>query len=143
MSSGSAQLRGSASAESTISASLIFSDRHFAETYKIPLLAGTFFSNEERSESSDRVVINETFAKVLGYDKPAKALNQPIYFDGREHPLLIYGVSHDFYGHTMHTPVGPSVWLNINSRNVYRYFTHRLKPGDVSQSISRLEQEWK
>src|SRR3546814_9697434 len=43
----------------------------------------------------------------------------------------------------MHTPVGPSVWLNSNSSNVYRYFTIRLKPGDVSQSLRRLEQEWK
>lgn len=143
MSSGSAQLKGSISAESAIATHMIFADRHFADTYKVPLLAGAFFSDGESAESLDRVVINETLAQAMGYQHPADALNQPVYFEGSEAPLVISGVSRDFYGNTMHTPVGATIWFNVASSNSYRYFTIRLGPGDLADSLQRLERAWK
>lgn len=143
MSSGSTQLKGAISAESAISAHMIFSDRYFADTFKIPLLAGVFFSDGESSESSDRVVINETLSKALGYQFPEDAINQLLYFEGGDTPLIIAGVSQDFYANTMHTPVGATIWLNVTYGNIYRYFTIRLPGDNLTYAMQQLEQTWK
>lgn len=143
MNSGSAQLKSNTSDADGISTQMIASDRHYAETYQIPMLAGTFFSAEESSESPERVVINETFSRALGYADPTEALMQPVYFEGRSAPLTISGVSADFYANTMHAAVAPTVWLNVKNGSMYRYFTIRLHSDDIPNALAELEQSWK
>lgn len=143
MNSGSTQLKSNTSDAVGISTQMITSDRHYAETYKIPMLAGTFFSAEESSESQERVVINETLSRALGYTEPAEALMQPIYFEGRTAPLTISGVSADFYANTMHAAVAPTIWLNVKNGSIYRYFTIRLHADNIPHALKELGQSWK
>lgn len=143
MNSGSAQLKRNTGDAIGISTQMIASDRHYAETYQIPMLAGTFFSAEENSESPERVVINETFSRALGFTDPTDALLKPIYFEGRTIPLTISGVSADFYANTMHTAVAPTVWLNVKNGSMYRYFTIRLHADNIPNALMELEQSWK
>lgn len=142
MSSGNTNVLKNATGTDPISTGLVFSDRHFAETYKIPLLAGNFYSPNEASEPTDRVVINEALSKALGYSNPADAVNQAIYFTDAS-SAIIAGVTKNFYGNSMHFPIGPMLWFNIKNSNVYRYFSIRLKPGNVGVSLNHLTAAWK
>ncbi|MEH6304602.1 ABC transporter permease [Olivibacter sp. CPCC 100613] len=142
MSSGNMDILKSTTDNDPIHTNLVFSDRHFADTYKIPLLAGNFYSPNEASEPRDRVVINEALSKALGYTNPADAVNQIVYFADAS-SAIISGVTKNFYGNSMHFPIGPMLWFNIKNSNVYRYFSIRLKPGNVGASLNHLTAAWK
>ncbi|SEM95360.1 ABC-type antimicrobial peptide transport system, permease component [bacterium A37T11] len=143
MSSGSQNIKGASDASEPIGAELLFSDRHFAETYKIPLLAGDFFSREESAELMDGVVINEALLQKLGYKQAADAIGKSVYFSDNNQPMTITGVSRNFYGNTMQKPVGPTMWVNLKNSNSFRYLSVRLKAGNITQSVIQLEKAWK
>ncbi|WP_134089736.1 ABC transporter permease [Olivibacter sp. XZL3] len=142
MSSGNIQVLKTATSDTPVSTQLVFSDRHFADTYKIPLLSGSFYSPDEASENTDRIVINEALSEALGYKNPAEAINQVVHFPGSS-AAAIAGVTKNFYGGSMHFPVGPMLWFNVKNSNAYRYFSIRLKPGNIGSSLDHLTALWK
>src|SRR5580658_1505056 len=47
-----------------ISTDVLTTDEHFAAAYKIPLVAGNFFDDNNEAADSSKIVINETFART-------------------------------------------------------------------------------
>jgi hypothetical protein len=76
---------------------LKFADTNYLRLYRIPLLAGR---NVTASDTMREAVINATYARMLGFARPADALNQflivgtPAQAQGR---LTIVGVMGDFH----------------------------------------------
>lgn len=143
MNSGDAQFTAHIGSGEELTAGLIAVDKYYAGTYRIPLLAGQFFSTEEANINSMEVVINETFARMLGYKDPAEAIAKTIYFSHNETAFTIAGVSGDIYRSTMQVPPGPVLWMNVNLTRSYRYFTIRLHPDDVQTNLATLHKTWK
>ena len=129
-----------AKAEQTITTQGLSADNQFAATYNIPLKAGTFFNPVYSVADSNRVVINETEAKALGWNDPAAAIGQKIMmFDG---PYTICGVTADFHFGSMHDRIMPITFININNGRSYRDFSIRFKPGNMQQNIEVLQKKW-
>ena len=77
-------------------------DENFIPLYQLRLLAGR---NYLKSDSLREMVINETYAKALGFKKPADALNQLISFQDKTVPVV--GVVADFHEQSFHEKIGP------------------------------------
>ena len=113
-------------------------DENYAETYAIPMKAGRFFAG--RSDSL-KIVLNEAAAKALGWTNAAEAIGQQVMLPGNN-PLTVVGVTKDFHFGSMQEKIQPITFLHVDLYNVYRYFSFKLKPGNVATSLQALQTKW-
>jgi putative ABC transport system permease protein len=118
------------------------SDGQYAATYDIPLKAGTFFTPAYAPGDSAKMVINETAAKALGWRNSKDAIGQQLNVTGANAPFTICGVTADFHFGSMQGRIDPITFMNVNFTTVYRFFSIKLKPGDMQQSITALQKKW-
>ncbi|MGE5107869.1 MAG: ABC transporter permease [Sphingobacteriales bacterium] len=113
-------------------------DPDYLDVYQIKLLTG---KNVGPSDTLKEFIINETYAKILGFQKPGDALGKQLTFNGKNLPII--GVMHDFHYQSMHTLIGPLVFGGSNGST----FHIRLKPntgGAVWQSaISKIRKAYR
>jgi putative ABC transport system permease protein len=117
-------------------------DSHFAATYSIPLKAGSFFSPVYQPADSTHLVINETAAKALGWRDPKDAIGQKIVTPFTATPFTVSGVVADFHFSSLRDRIQPIVITNVNYWAFYRFFSIKIKPGNVHESISALQNKW-
>ena len=121
---------------------LFTADENYAATYKIPIVAGSFFNNNEAFDSS-KIVINETFAKAFGWKNAHDAINQQIKLQGYGNTIFtISGVVKDFHLWSMQGSIPAMTFVNVKLNQAYRYLTVRLKPGNVAEEITALQKKW-
>ena len=101
-----------------ITANTITADSHFALTYGLKLSAGEFFRT---GTDSAQVVLNESAVSALGWESPEKALNQTVRFRGE--PFRVRGVLKDFHAGSLHQPIKPLVFIQVQKDPIYRYFS--------------------
>jgi putative ABC transport system permease protein len=116
-------------------------DTNYLPLYKMKLLAG---SNLPYSDTSRNVIINETYAKVLGFRDPQQAIGKNIEWDKKMLPIV--GVAADFHQKSLHEIIKPLV-LTANKKQC-RNFNIALQPQNVSgtvwkSAIAKIEKAWK
>lgn len=103
-------------------------DTNYLELFNIKLLAGR---NVEQSDTIKEFVINETYAKALGFAEPADALNKQLDFNGKKMPIV--GVIHDFHEQSLHAEIGPIAFGSFIQRS---YFFHiALQPQNADGTL--------
>ncbi|MDB4920446.1 ABC transporter permease [Mucilaginibacter sp.] len=117
-------------------------DNQYATTYGIPLLAGMFFTPQYTPGDSAKIVINQTASKALGWIDPKDAVGQLVNVPGLATPLTICGVTADFHLGSMKWQTGPISFTNVNFTHFYRYFSIKLKPGNIQDNIQALQKQW-
>lgn len=78
----------------------LYADTNYIPLYHINLLAG---ANITQCDTTNQVVVNETFARFIGFTDPRKAVGATITWN--DHPLPIVGVVADFHQASLHTPI--------------------------------------
>lgn len=115
----------------------------FKDVMDIPLLAGRWFSREFPGDDSLSVIINETFAKQLHPDDPAKAIGERMDTPrGDEH---VVGVVRDFSFDPLFKAVQPFVFdmCAPDERTLWiRYLYLRLDAGDPAPVIAAIKEKW-
>ncbi|MET3978835.1 putative ABC transport system permease protein [Mucilaginibacter sp. UYP25] len=117
-------------------------DNQYAATYGIPLKAGKFFQPVFGVADSTEVVINETEAKALGFKNPDEAIGQKLMSPGSPIASTICGVTADFHFDSMQQRIQPVTFTNVNWSLAYRYFSIKLKAGNIQKNLSALSQKW-
>ncbi|WP_420149454.1 permease prefix domain 2-containing transporter [Spirosoma sp.] len=114
-------------------------DEHFIPLYQLRLLAGR---NYIKSDSLRELVINDTYAKALGFQKPADALNQMIEFQDKKYPIV--GVVADFHEQSFHEKIGPVFIASMpQARNIgVKLATKGKQMNDVKATLASIEQQW-
>ncbi|EHQ30397.1 ABC transporter permease [Mucilaginibacter paludis] len=133
--------QGANPAQTVVTQGLI-TDNQYASTYNIPLKAGQFFKPVFDVADTTQVVINETQSKALGFKNADEAIGQKIMSPGSPVAFTICGVTADFHFGSMQQHIKPVTFTNVNYALAYRYFSIKLKPGDIQQSLSVLSQKW-
>jgi len=123
------------------SSQMLVADNQFASAYNIPLKAGEFFTPQYMPSDSAKVVINETQSKALGFASPKDAIGQKFQAQGMP-PLTICGVVSDFQFGAMTSRILPVTFVNVNFNPFYRYFSIKLKPGNIGSSLAALQNKW-
>jgi len=134
--------RQGANPSQTIVAQGLTVDNQYASTYNIPLKAGQFFKPVFNLADSSDVVINETEAKALGFKNDDEAIGQKIMSPGYPVASIIRGVTADFHFGSMQDKILPITFNNVNYSTYYRYFSIKLKPGDIQENLSALQKRW-
>ncbi|HEY5746140.1 MAG TPA: ABC transporter permease [Chryseolinea sp.] len=88
------------------SVQLRFGDPNYLDVYQIKLVAGR---NVREGKNIDEALINESYAKALGFRQPADAVGKELTFSGNR-KVPIVGVMQDFHEGSFHNPIGPLVY---------------------------------
>ncbi|MDN3583338.1 ABC transporter permease [Mucilaginibacter flavus] len=120
-----------------------YGDENYINVYKIKLLAGR---NIRQGDSSKAFIINNTYAKILGFKTPQDAIGKMLNYN--DHNNEIVGVVADFYQKSLHSAIQPLVILLPTNKWATRTFHIALKPqtaggDDWKKAISSMGKSWK
>ena len=121
----------------------LVTDEKYADTYQIPLVAGQFFHAKQGTYQDDRIVLNESAIKALGFKSPAEAVGQNVRLHFFPRPLTIIGVTKNFHFESMYKAIGPIIFLQVQGVKYYRYLSFRVYPTNLNASLSVIEKKWK
>jgi putative ABC transport system permease protein len=114
-------------------------DHEYLKTMGMELIAGRAFSKDFGTDST-AVIINETTAKLLGYDDP---IGKMIYASGNDntlYPLNIIGVVRNFHFESLRQTVGP---LCFRLRESTGSAIFKVRTKNISSLVSSVEATWK
>jgi putative ABC transport system permease protein len=120
---------------------VINADPEYFDIYKMKLLAGRV---PEQSDTTKEYMINETYAKTLGFTNAADVVGR--FVERRNMKLPIVGVLADFNTTSTHEPIKP---LSFSSARKNSYAIHlALKPQDGTPGLwksvlEKIEKEYK
>ncbi|MFC0518010.1 ABC transporter permease [Mucilaginibacter angelicae] len=136
--------RQGASQAQAVASQILMDDNQYASTYNIPLKAGTFFKPVYQAADSTLVAINETQSKALGWNRPEDAIGQKIMIQQGNTAVsyTVGGVTADFHFGSLHERIKPIIFVNVNYYVAYRYFSFKLKAGDIQQSLTAIQKKW-
>lgn len=111
----------------------------FIDLYKIDIIAGR---NIREGKDINEVLINETYAKALGFEHPADALQKEL-VSGNGVRTPIVGVMHDFHEGSLHWPIGNIVFRPGNNNRFFHVALDPVRKTDWQKSIAAIEKEYR
>ena len=94
-------------------------DHLFQPTYEIPLLAGKNLTAEDARNGysqSNTLLLNETAARQIGFDRPAEAAGQLVKWNDQN--MLVKGVLKDYHNRGLQQAIEPMVFLPSTNSNL-------------------------
>lgn len=123
-----------------------FADENYLNVYRIKLLAGRNLRPADTTGAGN-IVINDTYAKVLGFRNPNDAIGKQLNYNDKQKTIV--GVTADFYQKSLHSPIKPLAILQPGNRKWNnRTFHIALKPQTAGgtewkTAIASFEKIWK
>ena len=118
-----------------------YADTNYINLYQIKLLAG---KNITSSDTVTAFMINETYAHILGFQKPEQAIGKYLEWSDKQYPIT--GVIADFNQHSLREPVKPLVigsWQNTE-KTINIALQPQNEAGTTWKSgIAKIEAAWK
>lgn len=121
----------------------LYVNPEFQEAMDIELLAGRWFSRDFPGDDSLSVVINETFARQLHPEDPAKAIGERM--DTPHGEERVIGVAKDLAFDPLFKAVQPFVFDMCGKQDItqwLRYIYIRTEAGDPTPVIEAARKEW-
>ncbi|MEP6948896.1 MAG: FtsX-like permease family protein [Ginsengibacter sp.] len=101
-------------------------DPDFIKVYQIKLIAGR---NVQKSDSIKEFLVNESYARAIGFQHPADVLNKFLKWNGKNIPVV--GVMKDFHDQSMHALISPVVFGGNNGST----FHIKLRPDNAEGNL--------
>jgi ABC-type antimicrobial peptide transport system permease subunit len=122
-----------------------FGDENYINVYNIKLLAGR---NLQPGDINKAFLINETYARAIGFKNPANAVGKYIDNFNGDVKMQIIGVVHDFHAESLHAPISPICILTEHNNYNNGTFHIALKPqsaggDDWKKAIAAMQTSWK
>ncbi|HVV55038.1 MAG TPA: ABC transporter permease, partial [Mucilaginibacter sp.] len=133
--------------EITTPVELKWGDENYINLYHIKILAGR---DIQAGDTSNSVVINDKYARILGFTNPQKAIGKELERLNGTKNMSIVGVVGDFYTHSLQSPISPLVIQASNNSDNYQTSTIHvaLKPEtagsmDWQKTVAAMGKVWK
>jgi putative ABC transport system permease protein len=122
------------------SEAVIMVDEDFLPTYRISLAAGRNFSRDNVTDEKEAFIVNEAAVKHFNWGTPETALGKTIDW-GLGKKGKVIGVVKDFNFSSLHESIKPLI-IHILPDG-FDFISLKVKAGDVSELVSRMEARWK
>ncbi len=119
----------------------VHADPDYFDIYKMKLVAGKW---PAKSDTLKEYLVNEAYARALGFNKPADALG--LLVDRGEKKVPIVGVLADFHTKSTHEPIKPLAYSSVdkNSYTIHMALASQAgKPGEWKETLAKVEKEFK
>lgn len=122
-----------------------FGDPNYVNVYKLRILAGR---NLQYGDSTRAFLINNTYAKLIGFKNPADAVGKYIDNFNGDKKMQIIGVVADFYSESLRSAIKPTCIVINNGVYFSGTFHIALKPqtaggNEWKTAIASMEKAWK
>jgi len=115
-------------------------DESYLPTLKIPLVQGRNFSPDFPSDSSNSVLVNETFVKQAGWKNPiGQTIN--FWYDNNK-KYTVVGVVKDYHYTSLNQKIGPEVFTMKKDNNYGQVFI-KIKPNTGASSLKTIQKTFK
>ena len=124
--------------ETKVNVQLRFGDANYLDVYKIELVSGR---NVREGENIDEVLINESYAKELGFLQPTDPLGKDLTL-GNGKKVTVVGVMRDFHEGSFHKPIGPLVFQSRTNGRIFHVALHPQTEagGQWQEAIKKIQQ---
>ncbi len=116
-------------------------DQNYFTTYEIPLSIASDLNINNQIDST-KVVLNEKAVLALGWKNAEEAIGQKLRIPNIDIIYTIQNVTTDFHFGSMHEQIQPIIFFNVNTFNIYRYLSFKVKPGNIQSDISAIQKKW-
>ena len=113
-------------------------DEGFAETYKLEMLDGTYFTADTPLDQSS-IVLNETAVALLGLENPVGQKLIPMF---SESTVTVIGVVKDFHVESLQNDIKPFGFVSMGEGDAGRNLSVRVSSADLMSIIGTIEEEW-
>ena len=110
-------------------------DYDYFETLGMQIIQGRSFS-EEYATDAENYVLNEEAARITELESPIGKM-----FSCWEHEGKIIGVVKNFHTSSLHTEIGPVIFMLSQRHGSHSYIFVKIRPDDISGTISYLEKK--
>ena len=110
-------------------------DASFLDLYKIKLSAGR---NIRPGKNINEVLINETYAKAIGFAMPIDALGKEL-INGNGSRTPIVGVMRDFHEGSSHRPIGNMLFKTSTDNSFYHVALDPTRENSWQESIAGMD----
>lgn len=114
-------------------------DPDYFPLFKIPVIKGRNFSPNLASDSTDAVIVNESFVKAAGWKEP---IGEVVDFFYNNKKFKVIGVIKDYHFSSLNEVIKPQL-LTINCANRYQQVFLKTNPGNNVQALRHLEKVFK
>lgn len=132
---GSSYTLANINGDKEINFNIKYIDQHFFPLFKIPLIKGRNFSSSFSSDTSEAVVVNESFVKKAGWKEP---LGEVVDFFYKNRKFRVIGVIRDYHYADLSQKTGPQLFTTHPDWKYGRQYL-RLKPGQATAALAHLE----
>jgi len=113
-------------------------DYDYIRTLGMTIVRGRNFSKDFRGDSS-AVILNETAAKILGYDDPIGKTLYESEDNGKTSPHTVIGVVRNFNFESLHQSVGPLCFFLGGGGGLGIFKVHA---DDIQNTVKQVERKW-
>ena len=116
-------------------------DERYCQNFSLAFAAGRSFTAEVCAkgwDANNQVIINEKAAKELGFESPAKALNQKIIWQDKQCEIL--GVLKNYHHLSLRQPIDPVIFYPTQD---IRYTTVTFTADNIQAKMDKLEALYK
>ena len=117
---------------------IYFVDFNYIDQYKMKLIAGRELSKEFGTDTTQAMVINETAARLLGYNAPAEAVGKNFDQWGRKGKIV--GVVKDFHYQALQQPIRP-LSMRIEP-GAYQLLSVKVAANNLPATLKNIEAKW-
>ena len=115
-------------------------DESYLPLLKIPLLKGRNFSKEFPADSSQSVIVNESFVKTANWKNP---VGETLKFSFDNNKIYhVIGVVKDYHFASLNEKVTPQLFTMKND-NLYGTYCIKIKPGSATESLKWIHKAFK
>lgn len=126
-------------AEDGVNAYVSITDEDFAKVYGLSLVDGKYFNAEGGAHVPMAAVINESAQRALS----VKVGDKIKLTQSGDQEFSIVGIVKDFHFESLHEPVKPAVLFHVRDSQVFRYFSLKLRPGNLTAAVQEVEKSWR
>jgi putative ABC transport system permease protein len=115
-------------------------DYDFIDVFGMKLVAGRNFSEEYPKDADTSIIITESAARLLGYQKPEDAINQTLTIPQYEWSAIVVGVVNDYHQVSLKKSMDPTLFYC----SVYRgeFYSLKVETSNLTQTIEHVKSSW-
>jgi len=126
--------------DSSISFNYETVDESYIPELKIPLVQGRNFSKAYPSDSTNSVLVNESFVKQAKWKNPVGEIVNFFYNNNEIYHVI--GVVKDYHYLSLNQKIGPQLFTMKND-NPYGKFSIKIKPNTEAESLKYIQRAFK
>jgi putative ABC transport system permease protein len=114
-------------------------DENYLQVLEVPFVAGRNFLKNFRADSTNAVIVNETFIKEAGWKEAVgKTIDYMNFPDWGDRKIRIVGVVKDYHFESLKEKIKPQVFT-LDPRLPLGEFLIRIRPNGIPQTLKSIE----